>query len=244
MTTPADWLGRPVADPSGTRYGQLEDVFVGRETGEPEFGIVRVEHGGAPAKRVAVPLDDAADHGNVITLPFAPSRVMAAPEVHGEVDSIPPESGARVRAFFADGGDQPTMPIPSVSPEAETIVSEERLEVTKDLRPAELVRLRKRVVTEEVTVTVELRREELVIEREPIPRDLVTEPDPAAFEDETEAIIVLHAEEPVVGRRLVPVERVRLRRDNVVESVEITDEVRRERAEVEHIPTEQEPPHE
>jgi uncharacterized protein (TIGR02271 family) len=240
MTTPADWLGRPVADPSGTRYGQLEDVFVGRETGKPEYGIVRVEHGGAPAKRVAVPLDQASDHGNVITLPFAPSRVMAAPEVHGEVDSIPPESGARVRAFFAAGDDQPTIPIPSASPEAETVVSEERLDVTTERRPAEIVRLRKQVITEEVTVTVQLRREELVIEREPIGRDVVLEPDPAAFQDETEAIIVLHAEEPVIGRRVVPVERVRLRRDNVVESVSITEPVRKEHAEVEHIPTEQE----
>ncbi len=145
-----------------------------------------------------------------------------------------------MRAYFGLAGDDPTQPIPSMSPEAETVVSEERLDVHTERRPAEIVRLRKQVITEEVTVTVQLRREELVIERQPIPRDTITEPDPDAFEDETEAIIVLHAEEPVIGRRVVPVERVRLRRDNVVESVEITEPVRKEHVDVEHIATEQE----
>ena len=242
MTSPADWPGRAVTDPTGTRYGLLEDVFVGRSTGEPEFGIVRVEHGGAPARRVAVPLDAAALRGEVVVLPFEPSRVMAAPEVQGEVESIPPEAGARVREFFGAGDTQDTLPIPSVSPEAETVVSEERLDVTTETRPAERVRLRKQVVTEEVTVTVEVRREELVIEREPIARDAVVAPDAGAFDEAAETVIVLHAEEPVVGRRVVPVERVRLRRDSVLEKVDITEPVRKERAEVEHIAIEQEPP--
>lgn len=241
MTSPADWPGRPVADPAGVRYGLLEDVFVGRATGEPEYGIVRVEHSGAPAKRVAVPLHSASLRGDAVVLPYAPSRVMAAPAVQGAVESIPPESGARVRAFF-DDATQPTQPIPSVSPEAETVVSEERLDVSTERRPAEVVRLRKQVVTEQVTVTVELRREELVIERETIPRDAVVGPDPNAFEDETEAVIVLHAEEPVIGRRVVPVERVRLRRDNVMERVDLSEPVRKEQVDVEHIPTPQEPP--
>jgi uncharacterized protein (TIGR02271 family) len=212
-------------------------VFVGRTSGEPEFGIVRVD-----GRRVAVPLHSATVAGDAVVLPLDPARVRSAPEVQGEVESIPPDAGARVREFFGVGGDQPTIPIPSVSPEAETVVSEERLDVSVESRPVERVRLRKQVVTEEVTVTVQVRREELVIEREPIPRDAVAEPDPAAFEDETEAIIVLHAEEPVIGRRVVPVERVRLRRDNVLEQVSITEPVRREHAEVEHIPVEQEHP--
>lgn len=240
MTSPGEWSGRAVADPTGTRYGQLEDLFVSGRTGQPDFGIVRVERAGV-SKRVAVPLGSATLRDDVIVLPFEPSKVMSAPEVEGDVQSIPPESGARVRAFFGVGSDQPTQPIPSVSPDAETVVSEERLDVTTQARPAEIVRLRKQVVTEEVTVTVQLRREELVIEREPVPRDAVTEPDPAAFADETEAVIVLHAEEPVIGRRVVPVERVRLRRDNVMEKVEITEPVRKEQAGVEHIANPQEP---
>ena len=240
MTSASEWPGRAIADPTGVRYGHLEDVFVGQQTGAPEFGIVRVQHGGV-SKRVAVPLHSASPRDGAITLPFAPSKVMSAPEVQGPVESIPPESGERVRAFFGVGGDQPTAPIPSVSPEAEMVVSEEELDVTTEARPAERVRLRKQVVTEEVTVTVQVRREELVIEREPIDRDGVGAPAADAFETTEETVIVLHAEEPVVGRRVVPVERVRLRRDMVVENVDIREPVRRERAEVEHIAIEQEP---
>ncbi|WKK71888.1 DUF2382 domain-containing protein [Rathayibacter oskolensis] len=48
------------------------------------------------------------------------------------------------------------------------IRSEERLEVTTVRTATERVRIRRVIVTEERTVTVSLRREELVIEREPL----------------------------------------------------------------------------
>lgn len=110
------------------------------------------------------------------------------------------------------------------------------------MRPAERVRLRRQVVTEEVTVTVALRREELVIEREPIAEDAVgLVPSPATLGDGEDIVVVLHAEEPVIGRRVVPVERVRLRRDTVIEDHTVTESVRKERADVDHtaIPGEQ-----
>ena len=206
-------------------------------TGEPEFGIVN-----ARGRRVAVPLHIASERDDAIVLPFPPSQVMSAPEIQGTVDSIPPESGARVRAFFGVGEHQATEPMPPITPAAEMVLSEEELDVTTETRAAERVRLRKQVVTEEVTVTVQVRREELVIVREPIDRDAVGAPAADAFEDTAETVIVLHAEEPVVGRRVVPVERVKLRRDMVVENVDIREPVRKERADVEHTAIEQEPP--
>jgi uncharacterized protein (TIGR02271 family) len=132
--------------------------------------------------------------------------------------------------------------MPPVTPEAQIVLSEEQLDVTTETRAAERVRLRKQVVTEEVTVTLEVRREELVIERETIPRDSVAAADATAFEDTAETVIVLHAEEPVIGRRVVPVERVRLRKDMVVEQTTISEPVRKERADVEHVDIEQERP--
>jgi uncharacterized protein (TIGR02271 family) len=242
MPTPNDWPGREIADPGGTRYGRLDDLFVGQESGEPEFGIVTVPRpGGEGTKRVAVPMHTASLSGDVIVLPLDPVRVKSAPEVQDEVDAIPPESGRRVLDYFGMGGDAPTVPMPSLTPEAETVLSEEQLEVDVEARAAERVRIRKQVVTEEVTVTVEVRREELVIEREPIPRDEVGAPSEGAFADSEAMVIVLHAEEPVVGRRVVPVERVRLRKDLVVEQTTINEPVRKERAEVEHIPITEEP---
>ena len=241
MTTPSEWLGREIATSEGMRYGRLDELFVGQQTGEPEFGIVTVPRAGAEGtKRVAVPMHSAALRDDVVVLPFDPARVKAAPEVQADVDSIAPDAGARVRDYFGLGEDEPTAPMPPLTPGAETVLSEEQLDVTTEARAAERVRLRKQVVTEEVTVTVEVRREELVIEREPISRDSVAAADPAAFEDTAETVFVLHAEEPVIGRRVVPVERVKLRRDMVVENVDIREPVRKERADVEHIAIEEE----
>ena len=240
---PTDWPGREIASPDGTRYGRLDDLFVGRESGEPEYGIVTVARpGGEGTKRVAVPMHSATLRDDVVVLPLEPERVKAAPEVQGVVDSVDPDQGRRVREFFGLAGEEPTQPMPSLTPEAETVLSEEKLEVSVEAHPAERVRIRKHVVMEEVTLTVTLRREELVIERETIERDAVSAPEDSAFETMEDVVIVLHAEEPVIGRRIVPAERVRLRKDLVIEQTTVTDEVRKERAEVEHIDIEQERP--
>lgn len=236
MLRPSEWPGREVADPTGTRYGRLDDVFVGQASGEPEFGIVTISREGA-SKRVAVPLHTASVRDDVIVLPFEPSRVIGAPAVQGEVESIPPESGRRVLDYFGMAGDAPTQPMPPVSPEAETVLSEEQLDIGTEVRAAERVRVRKQVVTEEVTVTVELRREELVIERERIPRDELGAAGAEPFQPREDVVIVLHAEEPVVGRRVVPVERIKLRKDMVVEQATVTEPVRRERAAFENSDT-------
>jgi uncharacterized protein (TIGR02271 family) len=243
MPSPADWPGREIADSSGTRYGRLDDLFVGQQSGQPEFGIVTVARpGGEGTKRVAVPMHTASLAGEVVMLPLDPLRVKSAPEVQADVDAIPPDSGRRVLEYFGMSSDAaPTVPMPPVTPDAETVLSEEQLEVDTQVRAAERVRIRKQVVTEEVTVTVTLRREELVIERETIPVDSVGVASPTAFEAAEEVVVVLHAEEPVIGRRVVPVERVRLRKDLVVEQTTISEPVRKERAEIERLSIDEEP---
>jgi uncharacterized protein (TIGR02271 family) len=107
--------------------------------------------------------------------------------------------------------------------------SEEELVAETVWRPAERVRVRRRVVEEEVTVTVTVRREELEIEREPASR--FDPPSRDAGEPET-LVMVLHEERPVVGVEVVPTEVVRVRRA-VVRGGErtVTDTVRREQIE-------------
>ena len=48
---------------------------------------------------------------------------------------------------------------------------------------------------------------------------------------EEEHEVTLHAEEPVVEKRTVPKERVRLETDTVTDEQQVTDEVRKERIE-------------
>lgn len=99
---------------------------------------------------------------------------------------------------------------------AEVVRSEERLHVGTLSVPVERVRVRKVVVTEERTVTVTVRREELRVEREPIaPGDIDQEQLAGPDQDPRVVEMVLHEERVVVEREVVPVERVRVVVDRV-----------------------------
>lgn len=109
------------------------------------------------------------------------------------------------------------------------IRSEERLRIGKERYEAARVRLRKYVITEEVTQTVPLTRDELRIEREPI---TATTLDGAArdslFHEEV-VEFVGREERAVVRKETVPVERVRLTTATVAGRATVTEEVRKER---------------
>ena len=110
--------------------------------------------------------------------------------------------------------------------------SEEELRVGTTRREAGRARLRKYVVTEEETVTVPVQREEVRVEREPITDANIDDATdgPAISEEEHE--VVLHEDEPVVERRAVPKERVRMNKDTVTEQETVTEQVRKERIDV------------
>jgi uncharacterized protein (TIGR02271 family) len=109
--------------------------------------------------------------------------------------------------------------------------SEEQLRVGTQQVEAGRARLRKYVVTENVTTTVPVSHEEVRIEREPITDANVGNAldGPAISEEEHE--VVLHAERPVVAKEAVPVERVRLDTQTVTEQETVTDTVRKEQIE-------------
>jgi len=107
-------------------------------------------------------------------------------------------------------------------------LSEERVEVGTQTREAGRARLRKYVVTENVTQTVPVQREEVRLEREPITEANrgAAESGPEISEEEHE--VVLHEERPVVEKEAVPVERVRLDTETVTDDVTVSEEVRKE----------------
>ena len=125
-------------------------------------------------------------------------------------------------------------PVPEPTGE-EVVLSEEQLVVETERVPAQHVRVRKEIVEEEVTVTVVLRHEELVIEREPIaPGEAPAETAGGPKLDEAPIEIVLWAEEPVVTTRAVPTERVRVLRTLGSQQQDLTAQLRRERASFDH----------
>ncbi len=110
--------------------------------------------------------------------------------------------------------------------------SEERLTVGVRSQEAGRARLRKYVVTEQQSANVQVSREQLRVEREPI-----TEANrgnaydgPAISEEEHE--VVLHEERAVVDKEAVPVERIRLGKETVTDTETVTGEVRKEQIEL------------
>lgn len=110
------------------------------------------------------------------------------------------------------------------------IRSEERLDVTTVRTASERLRIRKVIVTEERTVTVQLRREELVIDREPL--EGVVADHPGNDEPAAPVTLVLFAEVPVVTTSIAPVERVSVVVDRVTDLRTVTESVRKERVDV------------
>lgn len=138
---------------------------------------------------------------------------------------------ARHRASGPAGDD------PVTAGEDVVVRSEEQLRVAVVREPVERVRVHRDVVVEQVTRTFEVRREVLRIEREPVQRGSGAVPQvgletggapggPRVLE------VVLREERPVVGLEVVPVERVRISVVAQDEVVQIEDEVRVERVEI------------
>ncbi|WP_138732451.1 PRC and DUF2382 domain-containing protein [Modestobacter excelsi] len=114
-------------------------------------------------------------------------------------------------------------------------LSEERVNVGTQQVEAGRARLRKYVVTENVSQTVPVSHEEVRVQREPITDGNIGNAmdGPAISEEEHE--VTLHAERPVVEKEAVPVERVRLDTETVTEQVQVDEQVRKEQVDTDGI---------
>ncbi len=236
--------GRTVLDRNGGKIGKIDEVYVDQETQRPEWGVVNT---GMLGKKTFVPLIELTSDGDDLRLPYDKSQVTGAPSVDADGE-ISVEEEAALAAHYGIGysteesstgvltgrgaGGLVEERIPTGDGDAMTR-SEERLRVGTMRRPSEVVRLRKTVVTEPVSETVSLQREELRVEREPITDANIDSATSGAEISEAVHEVTLSQEEPVVEKRTVPVERVRLDKDVVTEHQEVTGEVRKEQIEVE-----------
>ncbi len=131
-------------------------------------------------------------------------------------------------------------------PAVEVVRSEERLRVGRDVRVTGRAVLRRYVVTETVTQTFQVRREEVRLEHEPVGGDPDAARGPeragargrsqqerAPFSDGVVVETVLHREVPRVVLDVVPVERVRLHVDTVTDHVDVTGSLDQEQVVVE-----------
>ena len=107
-------------------------------------------------------------------------------------------------------------------------LSEERLNVGTQTQETGRARLRKYVMTENVTQTVPVQREEVRLEREPITDENVGNATSGPDFTESEQEVTLREERPVVEKEAVPVERVRLATDTVSDEATVSEDVRKE----------------
>jgi uncharacterized protein (TIGR02271 family) len=245
--------GQDLVDRDGEKIGTVEEIYLDAETNEPEWALVHTGLFGT--KRTFVPLREASERDGMLSVPFEKSTVKDAPKVEAngqlsqsEESELYRHYGMEYSELRSDTGlgettgtavdrdvDAPGTVGRDVSgPTTDDAMtrSEEELRVGTTQREAGRARLRKYVVTEQVQQTVPVKREEIRVEREPITDANVGQATSGPEISEEEHEVVLHAEEPVAEKRVVPKERVRLDKETYVEDQTVSDEVRREEIDV------------
>jgi uncharacterized protein (TIGR02271 family) len=231
-------IGQDVYGSDGGKIGTARQVFADDASGQPEW--VTVTTGLFGTKESFIPLADATISGEKITVPYDKAFVKNAPNVDEDAH-LSPEQERKLYTYYsrsdytdgqdydtADRGDTVGRDTSGPTTDDAMTVSEERLEVGTQRREAGRARLRKYVVTENVTQTVPVQREEVRLEREPITDANVGAATSGPDISEEEHEVVLHEERPVVEKEAVPVERVRLDTETVTEQATVSEDVRRE----------------
>jgi uncharacterized protein (TIGR02271 family) len=242
-----DWQGRTLKDRNGDKIGKIEALYVDQQTDKPEWALVNT---GLFGTKSFVPIAGASPSGEDVVVQVEAQQVKDAPKMdtnrelseqqeaelfrHYGIDytvegSVTATEGRQATAGSGGVGRDVSGP---TTDEAMTR-SEEELRVGTAERERGRARLRKYVVSEQVEQRVPVRREEARVEREPITDENVDQALAGPEISDEEHEVVLHEEEPVVEKRTVPKERVRMEKDAVTEEAQISEEVRKEQIEAE-----------
>jgi uncharacterized protein (TIGR02271 family) len=234
MTEAYDWRGREIVDADGDKIGTLEELFRDDQTDQPEWAAVRTGLFGT--KLSFVPIQGAEPAGEDVRVPFTKAHIKDAPKIDDSDGQLSQEEEARLYQHYGmryDNGGAAGHDVSGPTTDDAMTRSEEELRVGKADRERGRARLRKYVVTEQVQQTVPVRREEVRLEREPITEANADQALSGPEISEEEHEVVLHEEEPVVQKRTVPKERVRMEKDTVSDEAQISEEVRKEQIEAE-----------
>jgi uncharacterized protein (TIGR02271 family) len=241
MTEAYDWTGRTLKDRNGEKVGKIDQLYVDQETDKPEWALVNTGLFGT--KSSFVPIAGASPSGEDVVVQVDAEQVKDAPKMEVDEQLSEQQEAELFRHYGIDytaegsvtategprGDDGHDVSGPTTD-EAMTR-SEEELRVGTAERERGRVRLRKYVVTEEVQQTVPVRREEVRVEREPITDANVDRAIEGPEISEEEHEVVLHEEEPVVEKRTVPKERVRMQKESVTGEAQVSEQVRKEQIE-------------
>ena len=242
-----EWTGHTVVDEDGDKIGSVEEIYLDAETDKPEW--LAVKTGMFGTKVSFVPIAEAAEAGDDIRVPYSKNQVKDAPKADADRELSQEEEADLYRHYgleYSESRSDTGLPEGSAGTTGRDTVghdtsgpttddamtrSEEELEVGTARRERGRARLKKYVVTEQVTKTVPVQREEVRVEREPITEGNVDAATSGPDISDEEHEVVLHEDEVVAEKRTVPKERVRLEKDTVTDEETVSEEVRKEQIE-------------
>jgi len=255
-------IGADVYDETGAKIGSASEVYLDDESGRPEWVTVRTGMFGTKESFVPIRDADLTEDGvrvhvakdKVKDAPRIDTDGHLSPQEEQELytyyglgsgmtgmetgmagETMRTETTTGMAGTGMTGRDMTgTVGHDTSGPNTDDAMtrSEERLTVGTRTEEIGRARLRKYVVTENVTQTVPVSHEEVRIEREPITDANVgaAMDGPAISEEEHE--VTLRAERPVVEKEAVPVERVRLGTETVTDEAQVNEELRKEQIDV------------
>ncbi|WP_282071739.1 PRC and DUF2382 domain-containing protein [Janibacter hoylei] len=245
--------GGTVIDAAGEKVGKVGQVYLDDQSGQPEW--VTANTGLFGTSESFIPLRGAAVHGDdEVQVAFDKSVIKDAPRVDadGHLDADDEAELYRYYGIETAGADRDRQDLAgqgqdlrgegrdvhsevqdTSGPNTDDAMtrSEERLKVGTEKVATGRARLRKYIVTENVTTTVPVQREEVRLEREPITDANRDQAVASGDLTEEEHEVTLTEERVVVNKETVPVERVKLGTETVTEEQQVSEKVRKEQIE-------------
>ena len=237
--------GATAYDNSGEKIGKVGQLYIDDETGEASW--VTVSTGLFGLSESFAPLQGAQFDGKDIRLKYDKETVKDAPRIDKDQHLDPDEQRDLYRHYgfgseMGDAGKPGSTPDwtdrersrPSAADagdkEHAMTLSEERLKAGKERVEVGRARLRKYTTTHTEKVDVPVTKEKLVVERTPASGNATKAP--IRDSGEKVAEVTLREERPVVEKETVPVEDVRVGKERVTETEQVSAKVRKERADV------------
>jgi len=240
-----DLTGADVFGSDDAKIGTVGQVYVDNDTQTPTWVTVRTGLFGSSES--FAPLDDATFEAGAVHVAYEKSFVKDAPRIDTD-GALSADEEQSLYAFYGnssgtstsagladqDGGRSAdatdTRGHDTSGPTTDDAMtrSEERLHVGTERIESGRARLRKHIVSEQVTKTVPVSHEEVTISREPITDANADDAlsGPGLSEEEHE--VVLTEERVVTAKETVPVERVRLGSETIAGQQEVTEDVAHE----------------
>jgi uncharacterized protein (TIGR02271 family) len=244
FTDAYDWRDREVVDSDGEKIGKVDEVYLDTDDGDPKW--LSVNTGLFGMKSSFVPLQGADPSGESVRVAYTKDQVKDAPNIAPDAELSTEEERQLWSHYGLDydagysgtngvGDEREPVGRDTSGPETDNAMtrSEEEVNVGTREREKGRARLRKYVVTEQITKTVPVRKEKAVLEREPITEGNVDAAMDGPDISDEEHEVTLSEEEVVVEKKAVPKERVRLDKETEVTDQEVTEEVRKEQIEAE-----------